>query len=331
VAASLMEALRMAYAPAVAFAQGRPQRAAVAVVAALLFWRYMRSRRRQQFEDHRDTADWLRDPSPVPSPSPTPLPQATRDPPVVLSHASAHGLRASAAAPVAGSSAASAVPGSSLVARSVSTPALSHGAIATATATAAAAAVGAAASSAASTSSGGTGECPPSGFSDAALKSAATGLELPVGGLRPGESKAEEIRRRLKFLSQTKFISCLSERAFFEIFPHLSKVKLNAGELLFDVGSPCNTGLFVVSKGSLGIFAPNGHTPMSVYSAGESVGEFSLIGSFHSTRTYGRSRHPPHQAALRYLCSPLTVPRCVLWRVCACVVQAPATACLAVH
>ncbi len=76
------------------------------------------------------------------------------------------------------------------------------------------------------------------------------------GGRRPGETADDEIRRRLRFLSQTKFISCLGERAFFQVFPALIKIKLIPGQSLFEVGADINDGMYVVSKGALAIYTP---------------------------------------------------------------------------
>ena len=106
-------------------------------------------------------------------------------------------------------------------------------------------------------------------------------------------------RSHLRFLSQTKYIACFGEGHLLELYGMMRWRRLHADELLIVEGEEVELGMWIVSKGAIGIFQPDAEcqlpagtphsaaapqsisgSPMCVIEAGESIGEWALIGHF---------------------------------------------------
>ena len=124
----------------------------------------------------------------------------------------------------------------------------------------------------------------------------------------PSSSKSS----RLRFLSQTKYLSSLGEAHLPELFSLMRRRRLAPDELLFTEAEPCELGMWVVAHGRIGVYQPDAEcalpqsggsaaslllssgSPMCVISEGESIGEWALIGHFTSSTVL----HPVRAAAL---------------------------------
>ena len=112
-------------------------------------------------------------------------------------------------------------------------------------------------------------------------------------------------RSHLRFLSQTKYIACFGEQHLQELYGMMRWRRLHADELLIVEGEEVELGMWIVAKGSIGIFQPDAEcelparagqspavvqsmsgTPMCVIEAGESIGEWALIGHFPNQSTH---------------------------------------------
>ena len=113
-------------------------------------------------------------------------------------------------------------------------------------------------------------------------------------------------RSHLRFLSQTKYIACFGESHLSELYSMMRLRRLHADELLIVEGDEVELGMWIVSKGAIGIFQPDAEcqlptrtgqpppaaalsvsgSPMCVIEAGESIGEWALIGHFPNQSTH---------------------------------------------
>ena len=152
----------------------------------------------------------------------------------------------------------------------------------------------------------------------ALLSSAPTTPTSPaLRSLSPPPSKAA----RLRFLSQTKYLSSLGESHLPELFSLMRRRRLLPDELLFSEAQPTELGMWVVSHGRVGVFQPDAEcalpqrgssaslllssgSPMCVIAEGESIGEWALIGHFTSPTL----THPVRAAALTH-CEVYFLPR----------------------
>ena len=129
----------------------------------------------------------------------------------------------------------------------------------------------------------------------------------------PRTSAPSNAHSRFRFLSQTKYLSSLGEDHLPELFSLMRRRVLAGDEILFTEGEACELGMWVVSKGAIGVFQPNAEcalptpgedrgmsglvssgSPMCVISPGESIGEWTLIGHFPDDRL----TYPVRAAAL---------------------------------
>ena len=128
------------------------------------------------------------------------------------------------------------------------------------------------------------------------------------GSAAVGSLGSAAIRRsHLRFLSQTKYIGCFGESHLQELYGMMRWQRLRADEMLIVEGEEVELGMWIVSKGAIGIFQPNAEcqlpdrtdtppssashspvsgTPMCVIEAGESIAEWALIGHFPSMTTH---------------------------------------------
>jgi CRP-like cAMP-binding protein len=60
----------------------------------------------------------------------------------------------------------------------------------------------------------------------------------------------------------------------------LNQIRLERGDELFSAGSPCNRGMYIVSRGKVGIFNVSSSHALCTAGPGESLCEFSLIGRY---------------------------------------------------
>ena len=59
---------------------------------------------------------------------------------------------------------------------------------------------------------------------------------------------------KLFFQASTKFISCLTEKEFYELYNQVEWVVLKKDHVLFEAGDPGDDGMFVVVDGVIGVF-----------------------------------------------------------------------------
>ena len=133
-----------------------------------------------------------------------------------------------------------------------------------------------------------------------------TSFSTPSSSSSSSLSSSATRRAHLRFLSQTKYIACFGESHLHELYGMMRWRRLHADELLICEGVEEELGMWIVSKGSIGIFQPDaecalpsraatanstplhsvGGSPMCVIEAGESIGEWALIGHFPSQTTH---------------------------------------------
>jgi CRP-like cAMP-binding protein len=98
-----------------------------------------------------------------------------------------------------------------------------------------------------------------------------------AGDETPSQSAhaSSRLTSRLYLLAATKFVSHLDAAAFAELYAKLEWLHLQPGEHLFAHDDAGDDGMFVVIRGSLGVYRDG--TLISQYVRGESCGEFSML------------------------------------------------------
>ena len=141
-----------------------------------------------------------------------------------------------------------------------------------------------------------------------AVGSAPSSPTLTFASSSSATSSATARRSHLRFLSQTKYIACFGESHLQELYGMMRWRGLQADELLIVEGDEVELGMWIVAKGSIGIFQPDAEcqlptstaqssttahysitgtgSPMCVIEAGESIGEWALIGHFPNLSTH---------------------------------------------
>ena len=61
--------------------------------------------------------------------------------------------------------------------------------------------------------------------------------------------------RRLCFQARSPFVSCLDEEAFSDLFARMQKQFVHWGHVVFQAGQPADTGMWILLRGRLGLFA----------------------------------------------------------------------------
>ncbi len=65
----------------------------------------------------------------------------------------------------------------------------------------------------------------------------------------------EQTLRRLCFQARSPFVSCLDEEAFSDLFARMQKQFVHWGHVVFQAGQPADTGMWILLRGRLGLFA----------------------------------------------------------------------------